>query len=243
LVVSDDLRRIAIESFGASSERTSTVPNGCDTSVFRLAPRAVARAALGISPQARLILFAGRVVPAKGLRELMAAWLGLAPADPHLELAVVGQGPLLRELLERATSAECAQRYHAPGALAARDVATWMQACDVFCLPSYTEGHPNVLVEALACGRPIVATPVGGINEIVDHDKGVLAPVGDAVGLRVALQAALSRAWDERALSRRFARSWDDVAQETLAVCEAACRDGVTGPASKRGRCSSQTTN
>ena len=99
-----------------------------------------------------------------------------------------------------------------------------MQACDVFCLPSHTEGHPNVLVEALACGRPVVATPVGGITEIVDSDNGVFTPVQDARSLAAALHATLSRPWDEVALSRRFARSWEEVARETLAVCEAASR-------------------
>lgn len=243
LTVSEDLRRIAIESFGASAGLTSTIPNGCDTKIFRLAPRAAARAALGISQDTRLILFVGRVVPAKGLRELTAAWLDLARVEPHVQLAVVGHGPLLQELAAQAAAAECAKSFHAPGALPAGDVATWMQACDVFCLPSHTEGYPNVLVEALACGRPVVATPVGGVNEIVDRDNGLLTPVGDAARLRAALQAALSRPWDESALSRRFARSWDDVARETLAVCEAARRGGPSGQASTQDRYSSQTTS
>jgi glycosyltransferase involved in cell wall biosynthesis len=222
LTVSEDLRRIAIERFGASPDLTSTIPNGCDTRIFRLGERAAARAALGIAPDAKLILFVGRLVHAKGLRELLAAWLELARAEPRLELAVVGQGPLLAELASGATAAQRAASFHSPGAVPADEVAAWMQACDAFCLPSHTEGYPNVLVEALACGRPVVATPVGGITEIVDRDNGVLTPVKDAPRLAAALHATLSRPWDEAALSRRFARSWEEVARETLAVCEAA---------------------
>ena len=227
LTVSEDLRSIAIERFGASAERTSTIPNGCDTRIFRLADRSVARAALGVPQDAKVILFVGRLVEAKGLRELMTAWLELARREPRLRLTAVGQGPLLAELASRAAAAQCAERFHAPGALAPSEVATWMQACDVFCLPSHTEGYPNVLVEALASGRPVVATPVGGIKEIVDADNGVLTPVRDASRLAAALSAALSRQWDEAALSRRFARSWDEVASETLAVCDGAWRDGA----------------
>jgi teichuronic acid biosynthesis glycosyltransferase TuaC len=221
LTVSEDLRRIAIERFGASAAFTSSVPNGCDTRIFRLGSRFAARAELGVPQDAKLILFVGRVVAAKGLRELATACLDAARTDPHVQLAIVGQGPLLAEL-SGCMAQERAERFHAPGALPPNEVAAWMRACDVFCLPSHTEGYPNVLVEALACGRPVVATPVGGINEIVDTDSGLLTPVKDPVRLAAALRAALSRSWDEVALSRRFARSWDDVARETLAVCEAA---------------------
>jgi teichuronic acid biosynthesis glycosyltransferase TuaC len=224
LTVSEDLRRIAIDRFGASAELTSAVPNGCDTRIFGLGSRAAARAQLGVAQDARLILFVGRIVAAKGLRELVTAWLDLARTNSSVHLAIVGQGPLFTELSSRAMRGERAEAFHAPGALPASEVAKWMQACDVFCLPSHTEGYPNVLVESLACGRPVVATPVGGINEIVDADNGLLTPVNDAARLAAALDAALSRSWDEVALSRRFARSWDDVARETLAVCEAAAR-------------------
>jgi glycosyltransferase involved in cell wall biosynthesis len=92
-----------------------------------------------------------------------------------------------------------------------------------------------VLVEALACGRPVVATPVGGILEIVDETNGVLTPVDDPSRLAASLHAALSRSWDEKALSSRFGRSWDEVAAETLAVCEAALRDGAANDGSRRG--------
>jgi teichuronic acid biosynthesis glycosyltransferase TuaC len=242
LTVSEDLRQIAVERFGVRADRITTVPNGCNTAIFRPAERAAVRARLGVPGAARLVMFAGRVVPAKGVRELLTAWLDLARHDSNLHLAVVGDGPVRAELQARCAAADLAGRAHFPGALPAGQVAEWMQACDVFCLPSHTEGHPNVLVEALACGRPVVATPVGGILEIVDKHNGLLTPVGDAVLLAEALRSALSRGWDETVLSARFGRSWDEVAAETLAVCEAALRDGpVNRRASDRDR-SARTT-
>jgi glycosyltransferase involved in cell wall biosynthesis len=243
LTVSGDLRRIAIDRFGAAADTTSIIPNGCDTRIFRLGSRAAARATLGIAEDARLILFAGRVVAAKGVRELLTAWIELSRTDPLLRLAVVGQGPLDAELSGRVRAAQLEHRYHAPGSLTAEQVAVWMQACDAFCLPSYTEGYPNVVVEALACGRPVVATHVGGIPEIVDRDNGVLTQPRDARSLAAALGATLTRSWDEDRLSRRFARSWDQVARETLAACEAAWRDRSSVRASTVDPSSSRTTS
>jgi glycosyltransferase involved in cell wall biosynthesis len=95
-----------------------------------------------------------------------------------------------------------------------------MAAADLVTLPSHSEGQPNVLIEALACGRPVVASDVGGIPEIVDDACGHLVPPGDVDALAAALADALGRDWDEAALSRRFSRSWDAVAAETLAACD-----------------------
>jgi glycosyltransferase involved in cell wall biosynthesis len=222
LTVSDDLRSLATQRFGVPAERVTTIANGCDTSIFKPGDRDAARRSLGIAADARLVLFVGRVVAAKGVRELLTAWLELAKRDPQIAVAFVGDGPLVPELQRSASTAGSSARAHFPGAQSAAGVAEWMRACDVFCLPSHTEGYPNVLVEALACGRPVVATSVGGIPEIVDGGNGVLTPIGDTARLAAALRSALSAAWDETALSRRFARSWDDVARETLAVCSRA---------------------
>jgi glycosyltransferase involved in cell wall biosynthesis len=76
-----------------------------------------------------------------------------------------------------------------------------------------------VIIEALVCGRPVVATNVGGIPELIDESCGILVPAHDSGQLQLALQAALSRQWDTNRIARQFKRSWEDVADETLAVC------------------------
>ena len=110
-----------------------------------------------------------------------------------------------------------------------------MAASDLVTLPSYSEGHPNVLVEALACGRPVVSTPVGGIPEVVDESCSILVPPRDAVALAGALAGVLDRSWDETALSRRFSRSWADVAADTLAACAEALAARRDSPKTRAG--------
>ncbi len=221
LVVSEDLGRVAVRDYGADASRVRAIPNGCDASIFHPADRADARAALGIPADDELIVYVGRLVPEKGLRELLQAARELSAARPRLRLALVGEGPLQGEL-SASIAADSSLRVTLAGAQPPADVARWMCASDVVTLPSYSEGHPNVLVEALACGRPVVATPVGGIPEVVDETCGLLVPARDAQALSAGLAQALDRDWDEGALARRFSRDWRQVAQDTYAACEEA---------------------
>lgn len=227
LVVSEDLGRVAVRDYGADAARIRAIPNGCDATIFHPQSRADARAALGIAADAELVVYVGRLVPEKGLRELLDAMSALAPQRPALQLALIGDGPMRAEL-ENRVRADPALRVSLPGAQAPDAVARWMAASDLVTLPSYSEGHPNVLVEALACGRPVVATPVGGIPEVVDADCGLLVPARDPAALATGLHDALGLTWDAAALARRFSRGWDAVAADTLHACEEAL--GAAGP-------------
>ena len=221
LVVSEDLGRVAARDYDADPARIRAIPNGCDATIFHPRDRNEARAALGIDADAELVVYVGRLVPEKGLRELLDAMATLAPQRPKLQLALVGEGPMRAEL-DAKVAADSTLRVHLPGAQGPHEVARWMAASDLVTLPSYSEGHPNVLVEALACGRPVVATPVGGIPEVVDADCGLLVAARDPVALAAGLRDALERQWDDGALSRRFSRGWDAVAADTLRACEEA---------------------
>jgi teichuronic acid biosynthesis glycosyltransferase TuaC len=229
LVVSEDLGRVAAEQYGADPERIRAIPNGCDAALFRPGDRQAARAALGLAQDAEVVLYVGRLVPEKGLRELVHATRGLLATRPRARVVLVGDGPLYAELAAT-LAAEPALPLQLAGSQAPAEVARWMVASDLVTLPSYSEGHPNVLVEALACGRPVVATPVGGIPEVVDAASGLLVPARDADALADALAKALAQDWDEAALARRFSRDWEQVARDTLLACEEALAER-TGPA------------
>jgi len=218
LVVSEDLGRVAERDYGARPDRIRAIPNGCDASIFHPADRAEARQALDLPADAEVVTYVGRLVPEKGLRELLVAAGELRSTRPRLQLVLVGEGPMHAELAALAAAGDLPVRF--AGTRPPAEVARWMCASDLVTLPSYSEGHPNVLVEALACGRPVVATPVGGIPEVVDAASGVLVPVRDPAALADGLRQALERDWDEAALARRFSRDWRQVAQDTLLACE-----------------------
>lgn len=231
LVVSEDLGRVASARYGADPARIRVVPNGCDAAIFHPRDRARARSALDVGDDARLVLYVGRLVAEKGLRELLDAACILSRQDPRVELALVGDGPLRPELDSRIAALQ-APRVRLVGPQAPAQVAQWMAAADVVALPSYSEGHPNVLVEALACGRPVVGTRVGGIPEVVDAACGRLVPPRDAAALAEALRETLAGDWDEALLAARFSRSWARVAEDTLRACEEAA-DRAEAPAAQ----------
>ena len=221
LVVSEDLGRVAVENYGADAARIRTIPNGCDASLFHPADRSAARTCLGLADDAEVVTYVGRLVAEKGLRELLDAYRTLSTARPRLRLVLVGEGPMREEIAARLAGDPSLQVTLA-GAQPPAEVARWMAASDLVTLPSYSEGHPNVLVEALACGRPVVATPVGGIPEVVDAESGILVPARDAAALANGLAQALDRRWDEPALARKFSRDWRQVAEDTLEACQQA---------------------
>ncbi len=124
-------------------------------------------------------------------------------------------------MIESAIEAHNASSYiHALPACTFDDVAVWMAAANLVTLPSYMEGCPNVILEALACGRPVVATNVGGIPEMMNDECGRLVPAHDAVALAQALASSLDESWDATAISAHWSRSWNTVAAELLEIFE-----------------------
>jgi glycosyltransferase involved in cell wall biosynthesis len=219
VTVSDDLRKKAV-AMGAPPEKTRAVVNGCDLSVFHVRDRLEARQKLRIDPAAEAVVYIGRMDVKKGLRELVEAAASLHPERPNLHVYLVGEGPD-RPLIESAIQGNNATSYiHALPACAFDDVAAWMAAADLVTLPSYMEGCPNVVLEALACGRPVVATNVGGIPEIMSDECGRLVPPREPTALAQALASVLDRTWDAKAISAQRSRSWDTVAAELLEVFE-----------------------
>lgn len=219
VTVSDHLRRQAI-ALGAVPDRTRRIINGTDTSLFHPAGRAEARRELNLDPEARMILFVGWIAPTKGLRELGEAFARLARQSPRLRLVLIGEGEMRRELEEQARAAGVGDRLLFAGRRNSAEIARWLAAADLFCLPSWAEGCPNVVVEALACGRAVVSTEVGGIPELVNTPaKGILVPPRNAGALTDALARALAHPWDEEAIAASSNRDWADCARETEAVC------------------------
>jgi glycosyltransferase involved in cell wall biosynthesis len=219
VTVSGDLRTKAV-AMGASPEKTRAIVNGCDLSVFHARDRLEARQKLSIDPASEAVVYIGRMDVKKGLRELVEAAASLHPQRSNLHVYLVGEGPD-RPLIESAIQARNASDYiHALPPCAFDDVAVWMAAADLVTLPSYMEGCPNVVLEALACGRPVVATNVGGIPEIMSGECGRLVPPRDPAALSQALASVLDTNWDPEVISARGSRSWSTVAAELLETFE-----------------------
>lgn len=223
-------------ALGVPRERIEIVTNGVDGALFTPRDRAAARAELGRASDARKwILFVGRVEKDKGMLELAPAFARLAASNPDAALIIVGDGKGRAAMEE--TLRPLGDRVVFTGARPFAEIPIWMGACNLFTLPSHHEGTPNVLLEALASGRRVVATRVGGIPDVVSRPElGALVPVGDADALAAALGEVLAAPYDGAAVAALGARGgWDESAERLHAVllraCGAPADDGVAAPA------------
>jgi len=215
-------------ALGVDPDRIDVVDNGVDPALFRPRGRREARAALGRGADARRwIVYVGRLQEDKGLLDLAAAFARLATAHPDAVLVLVGEGPALAAL--EAGLAAFGDRALLVGARPFQEIPLWMAAADVVTLPSHHEGSPNVLVEALSCGRRVVATRVGGIPDLVHRDElGALVPPGDVPALAAALATALEIEVDAATIAALAARgSWDDSAARLEASLARAIVEGA----------------
>jgi len=221
LAVSESLRELALR-LGAPAGRIRVIPNGVDTATFAPGSRHEARAALGLPAARPILISVGILSPRKGHQRVLAALPEVLRHYPDLLYVVVGgpsgegdTGPLLRRTIEELRLAD---HVRLVGSRPPGEIARWLAAGDVFCLATSNEGRPNAVMEALACGVPVVTTRVGGNAEIIEEGRnGLLVPLDDSAALSRALVTALKTDWNHAAIAAPWqARSWDRTATEVL---------------------------
>ena len=179
-----------------------SVPTGIDLARYApAADKAQAKARLGLDPARVYIGIVATLRSWKGHRYLVEAFAGMK--QKHAHLLMVGDGPGRDNLKQQVAQLGLEGRVLMPGNQA--DVAPWLQAMDVFALPSYAnEGVPQALMQAMAAGVPVISTPVGSIGELVRHEEtGLMVPAQDPV----ALGAAIERLLDQPALGEKLAQA------------------------------------
>jgi glycosyltransferase involved in cell wall biosynthesis len=200
-----------VDALGARSAETLLLYNGVDRALFQPQERSAARRSLQLPAGRRSVLYVGNLKRDKGVVDLANAFAAIAPRHPDVDLEVLGTGAARAELVQLRRRYRLDARIQLRGARQHEEVAAWLAACDLLCLPSHAEGVPNVVLEALAAGRPVVATRVGGIPEVVAESAGRLVAARDIEALSAALSDVLTRSWDPMTLSRGVpALGWAD---------------------------------
>jgi len=210
---------------GAAADRVHVIYNGVDSDRFAPGSRSEARTRLGLSSQSPLLLYVGNLKSSKGCLDLLEAFPALLAEQPLARLVYVGPGPCRGALLERAAALGCSDSVSLAGPVAHAALGDWFRAADLLCLPSHNEGVPNVILEAMACGVPVVATRVGGIPEVVPEYAGLLVPPRESASLSTALVDAAAREWDSsRIAAHASGFRWDDNVARLSGILQAAAR-------------------
>lgn len=221
VAVSDSLRQLAGD-LGISPGAVQVIPNGVDDSCFRPLDRRQARRQLGLPLDRTILLGVGALIERKGHHRVLELLPEIAAQRPDVLYLAVGGAvpgnahPRLLEKLIVEKGLEHYARIVPPQAHA--EIPLWMAAADVFCLATRWEGWCNALMEALACGLPVVTTRVGGNAEFIrDGQDGLLVPYWNPQAFAAAVLKALVTNWDRRAIAARArTRSWRQVAERVV---------------------------
>lgn len=200
---------------GMPKDRLKTLPNGVDLSLFRLQAQANTRKALAW-PNAPTLLSVGNLVENKGHHLAIEALKHL----PDFRLVIAGEGPQRAALERLASDSLVATRVQFLGHVAPDQLASCYSAADLLVLPSSREGWPNVLLESMACGTPVVATKVGGIPEIVNTSSAGQLMVDRSV---LSLVQAVQALWrdlptHEAVRACALGQSWQTTTQDQLSL-------------------------
>ena len=212
--VSDSLRQVAL-SLGIAASKVLVVGNGVDISRFSAQPRVRARELLGIALQAKVIVTVGGLVERKGFHRVISALPELRNRFPGLVYLIVGgpspEGDWTEKLKEQVSQLQLQDSVKFLGPLPADELSLPLSAADLFVLSTRNEGWANVLLEAMACALPVVATDVGGNSEVVSSPElGEIIPFDDHAALVRAISVSLSKDWNNQGIrAYAEANTWD----------------------------------
>jgi teichuronic acid biosynthesis glycosyltransferase TuaC len=214
LAVSDSLKA-ATAAASVAPAKIRVIGNGVDTERFHPLDRTEARRALRIEGPGPFVISVGTLDPNKGHQILIAAVAELTGRYPAMKAFIAGEGPYQSALTAQIREKKIADRVVLIGKRPHAELNSWFNAANVSCLLSEREGWPNVLLESLACGTPVIATRAGGIAEVISSPNLGTLVERTVPAVTAALEAALKREWDRPALvAYAAARTWDRVAEE-----------------------------
>ncbi len=187
-------------------EKIAVVHNAIDPIVFQSIERLSLRQRFALPAESIVGFACGRFSAEKGQADLIRAMAIASARDPRLRLIMVGDGPEFELCRELVTRQQLEQIVFMPGF--ERDAVAYLKDADFLVNPSLSEGLPNVILEAMAVGVPVIATNVGGVPELLtDNESGLLVPPSDPA----ALATAMLRLVDNSDLRKRFARTASQV--------------------------------
>jgi len=210
--VSNDLKHRMVK-MGVAKNAIITVYNGVDLNVFYPHIKNKIREKYDIPPHLKVLLYVGNLEYVKGPDVLLDALRIIKQSQSgssDFVLYFTGNGSLQSELQKRCRQYGMEKNICFYGKVAHADMAEWMNIADLLIVPSRNEGVPNVILEAMACELPVVATQVGGIPEVVLNGwTGLLVPSENLVKLASAINAALNTKWNYGAIAKQAEQfSW-----------------------------------
>ena len=202
------------------------IPNGYDPRRLQFMEKDAAREHLGIPLDKRLIFSFSYLYGRKGYQYLIEVMRAIVKEQPETLCIIGGEGPMKKRLQRMVDDYGLEGHVKLIGFIPDEELKYWMNAADIFVLPSLSEGNPTVMFEALGVGLPFIGTNIAGIPDIITSEEyGLLCPPADIECLKEKILIGLRKRWNRekiREYARRF--TWDNIARETLQLYERVIR-------------------
>jgi glycosyltransferase involved in cell wall biosynthesis len=196
------------------------IPNGFSRDLFSLRDTLECRRLLGLPRDRKILLTVGSLEPVKGQKYLIDSVIDIRKERNDILCIIVGMGMEKRALEKQIQSLGLEDHVILIGWKPHNEIPFWINACDVFVLPSLNEGNPMVMFETIGCGKPFVGTMVGGVPEVITcDDYGLLVEPADSENLAEKILLALDREWNrEQILAYAERYRWENIEKEIMSI-------------------------
>lgn len=220
ILVSDKQKGFISKMFPMYSNKLTVIPNGYDSTLFFPRDTGECRRILNIPMNKKVVFNISNLIDIKGHKYLVEAIGNIVKDRSDVYCIIAGKGYLKESLETQIRESKLEDFVKLVGWVRDEEIPVYINASDLFVLPSLGEGNPIVMFEAMSCGKPFIGTKVGGIPEIISSEEyGLLCEPGNSQELEIIIKIALEKKWNYNeieAYSKRF--TWKEIANKTLSI-------------------------
>lgn len=229
ITVVSNAQKLKIRDFGLPDEKTVVIKNGVEFDSFNLKDKLHCRQRFGLDKDIKVILFVGQIIEVKGITYLFDAIIQLKSRYDNFKVFLIGDGNLKKKFEDVVSKNGLREKVVFLGQKSREEIPYWFGLSDVLCLPSIREGCPTVVLESLASGRPVVASRVGGIPELINESNGILFEPRNSDSLSKALHLALEKEWNDKQIQDTVGiYTWENIANTFSGIFQDVLKKPVT---------------
>ena len=225
---SNSLKEILTKK-GVSQEKIEVIQNGIDIDKFDVLDKFKCKQDLNLQLYYKYIVFIGRLETVKNPQILIEAveLISKMKFDQKIKVIMIGNGSLEEDIKNQIKDSKLTDFFILKNKVSHSEIPKWINSADLLCLSSLNEGHPNVIMEALACGCPVVSSNVGDVSEYINKSNGIIFKKKSKSDLAQALIAGMANKWNRQTIRNSVIdMTWEKSAEKYLTLFDSSLENG-----------------